>query len=185
MTFRATLLATFVLLPLACGSTQKPAPVDEIPISQAGGGGGGGSKNGGGGGDDPGGNGGATGTGTQTTSGTAPVPDKAPPPGVGPQPMGGGGGDATPDAGGAPAPSGSTVKKGPLTPKECTDVVNKFVTMMAKENHLPVPALDGQAGQLGDVFSGMRNECGQTTTKKQYTCAMAARTTDVWKKCMQ
>ena len=98
---------------------------------------------------------------------------------------GGGGGDATPDAGGAPAPSGSTVKKGPLTPKECTDVVNKFVTMMAKENHLPVPALDGQAGQLGDVFSGMRNECGQTTTKKQYTCAMAARTTDVWKKCMQ
>lgn len=183
MTFRATLLASFVLLPLACGSTQKPAPVAEVPIDQAGGGGGGGTKTGGGG-DDPGGNGGGTGTGTGTgTGGTGTGTDK-PPSGVGPQPMGGT--DNVPDAGGGgPAPAGSTVKKGPLTPKECSDVVNKFVTMMARENHLPVPALDGQAGQLGDVFSGMRNECGQTTTKKQYTCAMAARTTDVWKKCMQ
>lgn len=179
MTFRATLLASFVLLPLACGSTQKPAPIDEIPIDQAGGGGGG-TKTGGGG-DDPSGTGGGTGSGTGAT-GTGSAPDKPPPSGVGPQPMGGT--DSTPDAGGA-APAGSTVKKGPLTPKECSDLVNKFVTMMAKENHMPAPALDGQTGQLGDVFSGMRNECAQTTTKKQYTCAMAARTTDVWKKCMQ
>ena len=181
MTFRATLLASFVLLPLACGSTQKPAPIDEIPIDQAGGGGGG-TKNGGGG-DDPAATGGGTGAGTGAAA-TGSVPDKPPPPGVGPQPMGGT--DSTPDAGaGGAAPAGSTVKKGPLTPKECSDVVNKFVTMMAKENHMPAPALDGQVGQLGDVFSGMRNECGQNTTKKQYTCAMAARTTDVWKKCMQ
>lgn len=178
MTFRATLLTSLVLLPLACGSTQKPPPPAEIPIDQAGTGGG--TKTGGGA-DDPAGNGGGTGSGTTTTTGA--VPDKPPPPGVGPQPMGGVS-DAPPDAGGPP-PAGSSVKKGPLTPKECTDVVNKFVTMMARENHMPVPSMDGQTGQLGDVFSGMRNECGQNTTKKQYTCAMAARTTDVWKKCMQ
>jgi len=180
MTFRATLLSTFVLLPLACGSTQKPAPIAEIPIDQAGTG----NPTRNAGGDDPTGSGGGTGTGSgTTTSGTGTVPDKPPPPGVGPQPMGGS--DPQPDAGGGAAPSASTVKKGPLTPKECSDVVNKFVTMMARENHMPVPTLDGQTGQLGDVFSGMRNECSQTTTKKQYTCAMAARTTDVWKKCMQ
>ena len=175
MTFRATLLASLVLLPLACGSTQKPAPVAEVPMDQAGGGG---TKTGGGD-DDANGGGGGGGT---TTSGTGTGSDKPPPPGVGPQPMGGS--DSPPDAGG-PAPAGSTVKKGPLTPKECSDVVNKFVTMMAHENHMPAPTLDGQTGQLGDVFSGMRNECGQNTTKKQYACAMAARTTDVWKKCMQ
>jgi hypothetical protein len=179
MTFRATLLASLVLLPLACGSTQKPAPVDEVPIGQPGAGVGG-SKTGGS--DDPSGSGTGTGNGTTSTSGTATGSDKPPPPGSGPQPLGGG--DSSPDAGG-PAPAGSTVKKGPLTPKECADVVNKFVTMMARENHMPVPTIDGQTGQLGDVFSGMRTECSQTTTKKQYTCAMAARTTDLWKKCMQ
>jgi hypothetical protein len=182
MTFRATLLTSLVLLPLACGSTQKPPPPDEVPIGSPGAGVGG-TKTGGG--DDPGSSGGGSGGngGGTGTAGTAAVPDKPPPPGVGPQPMGGGD-TPQPDAGG-PAPAGSTVKKGPLTPKECSDVVNKFVTMMAKENHMPVPSLDGQTGQLGDVFSGMRNECAQNTTKKQYTCAMAARTTDVWKKCMQ
>lgn len=168
-------------MPLACGSTQKPAPVAEAPIDQAGSGGGGSTR---GGGDDPGGTGGNDTTSGGATTGTAAVPDKPPPPGVGPQPMGGGS-DAPPDAGSGAAPAGSSVKKGPLTPKECTDVVNKLVTMMALENHMPAPALDGQAGQLGDLFSGMRNECAQTTTRKQYTCAMAARTTDVWKKCMQ
>ena len=98
--------------------------------------------------------------------------------------------DDRPDAGGGTAPAASSAPTGPTHPgglssKECDAVINRFLSLMSTENHIPMPDLNGQTGQLGDALSGMKGECASKTTKKQYTCGMAARTTTAWKKCME
>ena len=176
-----TLLALPLALALACGGSQKPPPVEEVPIDKAGTGSGSGSSDpsgnggggGGGGGGTSGGGGGGGGGGT-TGTGTGPTPLTT---------------DDKPDAGAA-APVASATPTGPthaggLTSKECDAVMNKFLTMMSTENHIPLPDLNGQTGQLGDALSGMKGECISKSTKKQYTCAMASRNTAGWKKCME
>ncbi len=172
-------LASTVVLALACGSTQKPPPVEEVPIDKSGtttGGNGNDPSSGGGGGTTTGGGGGGTTTGGGGTGGN----------GGGPTPLTTD--DGKPDAGTAPAPSATTTgptHAGGLTAKECDTVINKFLQMMSTENHIPLPDLNGQTGQLGEALSGMKGECSQKTTKKQYTCAMASKNTAGWKKCME
>ena len=178
MTPRSIFSLLPVVVALACGSSQKPPPVEEVPINGSGtrgggtdngGGGGGGGTTGGGGGTTSGGGGGGGTTGT----GTGPTPLTT---------------DDRPDAGAGPAasaaPTGPT-HPGGLTSKESHTVINKFLTMMSTENHIPLPDLNGQSGQLGDALSGMKGECAAKSTKKQYTCAMASRNTAAWKKCME
>ncbi len=149
----------------ACGGSTQHTKVAEVPIDQGGGGG--------------------SGTlppdemaDSSIVTSSAAVPDGSAPPGVGPQSL-----DVQSDAGAASAPSGFVQRTGGLTQKECTDAVLVFAKLTSKESHQTAPT----AADLSQhaIFGPMINECGQTTTKKQHKCAMAARTTTTWKKCME
>jgi hypothetical protein len=158
---RAILL---IALAAACGGSTPHSQVAEVPIEQSGRSGEGLPP------DEVGGDSGAT----STT-----FPDGSAPPGVGPQSL-----DTTPDAGASQAtPAAFVQRTGGLTQKECTDVVVTFAKQMTKENHAPATTAADVATHA--VYGPMLIECGQTTTKKQQKCAMAAKTSAAWKKCME
>ena len=149
----------------ACGGQTQHPKVEEVPIDQSGGGG--------------------------TPSDLPPddqahsiVPafDGSAPPGVGPQSL-----DApqTPaDAGAAPtAPAAFVQRPNGLTEKQCNDIVLRFAKLMSKEHHTPAPAATDIPTHA--IYGQMLVDCGQSTSKKQQKCAMAAHTTAAWKKCME
>ena len=157
-----------VLLALAasaCGGGTQHTPVQEVPVDQ---------ESHGSSELPPDEIGGDAGTTT-----TAVPPDQSPPPGVGPQSL-----DtqatAAADAG---APQGFVQRQGGLTEKECTDVVLALAKLTAREKHTAAPtAADVQKDAM---LTGLVNDCGAQTTKKQQKCGLAARTAGAWKKCME
>jgi hypothetical protein len=157
-----------VLVLAACGGSTQHAKVEEVPLLDDGGAGGGGSLP-----PDEMGDAG-------TTTSTGPVPTGTAPPGVGPQSL-----DAQPDAGTtqAAATPHFVQRTGGLTEKECTDAVMTFAKLASKENKSTAPAATDLPKD--PVYGQMLADCGQQTTKKQKTCAMAARTSAAWKKCLE
>jgi hypothetical protein len=154
----------------ACGGSTQHSKVEEVPIENANGTGGGGALPP----DEVGDAGGATST-VAIPSGTAP-------PGVGPQSL-----DVQQDAGSTTGPTSTAPhfvqRAGGLTERECTDVVMGFAKIMAKENKSTAPSATDLPKD--PIYGQMLADCGQSTTKKQKTCAMAARTSAGWKKCME
>lgn len=142
---------------IACGSSQKPPPVAEVPINE-----GAPSKNNP---DDP------------PTSNDTPVTvptDTGSKSGTGPQPLDTG----TPDAGDT-----GTAKKGQLSEADCKKVIKKLADFIQKENHQPAIAMTDL--ENNPVFNPMLTQCQQETTKKQYTCAMATKNKTGWETCMK
>ena len=158
--------AILVLALAACGGSSQHTKVEEVPIDQ----GGGGSSN------LPPDEMGDAAIVTTTTV----VPDASAPPGVGPQSLDVQGPS---DAGAQTAPAGFVQRTGGPTQKECTDVVHVFAKLTAKESKQTAPATADLAQH--SIYGPMINECGQNTTKKQLKCAMAARSSASWKKCME
>ena len=148
----------------ACGGQTQHPKVEEVPIDQ-----------GGGGGD----------TTSPDESGGAktvvPDTDATAPPGVGPQSL-----DTHADAGASTqttAPATFVKRANGLTEKQCNDVVFQFAKLMNKEHQDPQIAPADIPKH--PVYGQMYVDCGAQTTKKQYKCAIAARTTTGWKKCME
>lgn len=110
----------------------------------------------------------------------APDVDGSAAPGVGPQSLDERGPD---DAGAAASPPVFVKRPHGLTEKQCNDIVLHFAKLMAKEHKTPAPA--ASAIPTHPIYGQMYVDCGQSTTKKQDRCAMAARTTARWKKCME
>ena len=152
----------------ACGGSTQHAKVEEVPIEQGGGSGTSLPP------DD-----GDSGSTTVTT-----VPTGSAPPGVGPQSL-----DTPPpqqDAGAATTPAAPpqfVQRANGLTQKECTDMVMAFAKLVTKENKTTAPAATDIPKD--PIYGQMLADCGQSTTKKQKTCAMATRTSAAWKKCME
>jgi hypothetical protein len=153
-----------ILVVAACGGAVHHAKVEEVPIEQGGGGG-------------PtfeGGDSGAT--------SVVVVPDGSAPPGVGPQSL-----DVQQDAGASTTTTTTTPqfvqRTGGLTQKECTDIVMLFAKALSKENKSTAPAATDIPKD--PVLGQMLADCGQSTTKKQQKCALAAHTSAGWKKCME
>lgn len=158
---RALLL--FVLV--ACGGSTQHSKIEEVPIGEQGGGGGGLPP------DEVGDSG--------ATTNTVAIPSGTAPPGVGPQSL-----DVQQDAGGPTSTAPHFVQRaGGLTEKECTDVVMGFAKIMSKENKSTAPSATDLPKD--PIYGQMLADCGQSTTKKQKTCAMAARSSAGWKKCME
>ena len=152
-----------------CGGSTPHAKLEEVPIDQGG---------------------------TSTSSGLPPdelsdasvarsvVPayDGSAPPGVGPQSLDQQAQQPSSDAG---TSSAATFQKRPngLSEKQCNDVVLHFAKLVAKEHKNTAPV----AADIPThpIYGQMYVDCGQTTTKKQQKCAMAARTSASWKKCME
>ncbi|HEX4516977.1 MAG TPA: hypothetical protein VH054_25690 [Polyangiaceae bacterium] len=153
-----------VLVLAACGGSTQHSKVEEVPIEQQGGGGSVPPDE----------------VGDAATTTTTPIPTGTAPPGVGPQSL-----DVQPDAG--PTQTAATPhfvqRAGGLTEKECTDMVMVFAKAASKENKTTPPAATDLPKD--PTYGQMLADCGQSTTKKQKTCAMAARTSAGWKKCME
>jgi hypothetical protein len=152
----------------ACGGSTQHSKVEEVPIGEQGGGGSLPPDEMGDGG---------------TTTNTVAIPSGTAPPGVGPQSL-----DVQQDAGGSTSGPTSTTphfvqRAGGLTEKECTDMVMSFAKIMSKENKTTAPSPTDMPKD--PIYGQMLADCGQSTTKKQKTCAMAARTSAGWKKCME
>jgi hypothetical protein len=157
-----------VIVLAACGGSTQHSKVEEVPIGEQGAGGGSLPP------DEMGDSGAAT---TSTT----PIPTGSAPPGVGPQSL-----DVQPaaDAGAAQSTAPHFVQRaGGLTEKECTDMVMGFAKLMAKESKGNAPSATDLPKD--PIYGQMLADCGQSTTKKQKTCAMAARSSAGWKKCME
>jgi hypothetical protein len=58
-----------------------------------------------------------------------------------------------------------------------------FAKLSAKEKHGTAPAAADIAKD--PIYGPMLTECGASTTKKQQKCALTARTSAGWKKCME
>jgi len=152
---------------VACGgATHNHQKVDEIPIENGGG---------------------LSGTLPPDEMGDASIvvsnaalPDSSAPPGVGPQSLDV---QSSSDAGAASTSSGFVQKAGGLTQKECTDVVMVFAKATAKESKQTAPSAADLSKDA--IYGPMINDCGQSTTKKQQKCAMTAKTSAGWKKCME
>jgi hypothetical protein len=142
----------------ACGETQRPPAVAEVPINE-----GTPSKNNP---DDP--------VDNSTTT-TTPPPDTGNGSGNGPKPLT----DSTPDV----DAGGGTAKKGQLGEADCKKVIKKLADFVQKENHQPPIAPSDL--ENNPVFNPMLTQCQQETTKKQYTCAMAAKNKTGWETCMK
>jgi hypothetical protein len=148
----------------ACGGSTQHSKVEEVPIENAGGGG---SLP-----PDEMGDSGSSGNTVAIPSGTAP-------PGVGPQSL-----DVQQqDAGSASTAPHFVQRAGGLTEKECTDMVMGFAKLVSKENKTTAPAATDLPKD--SIYGQMLADCGQSTTKKQKTCATAARSSAAWKKCME
>ena len=150
----------------ACGASNQHSKVEEVPIENA---------NGAGGTLPP------DEMGDSGTSSTVAIPSGTAPPGVGPQSL-----DVQQDAGSSGPQSTAphfVQRAGGLTEKECTDVVMGFAKIMSKENKTTAPSATDLPKD--PIYGQMLADCGQSTTKKQKTCAMAARTSAGWKKCME
>jgi len=164
---RVVLISGLFML-AACGGSTKHSKVDEVPIENGGGGGGGGSSL------PPDEMGDAA-----TTTSTVAVPTGTAPPGVGPQSL-----DTQTDAGGPqPITPHFVQRAGGLTERECTDMVMGFAKLMSKENKSTAPSATDLPKD--PIYGQMLADCGQSTTKKQKTCAMTARSSAGWKKCME
>jgi hypothetical protein len=163
---RVVLVLTFFWVLAACGGSSQHSKVEEVPINSGGGGGSGLPPD-------------EMGDAAVTTS-TTPIPSGTAPPGVGPQSL-----DVQQDAGGGPQPAGPhfVQRAGGLTERECTDMVMGFAKIMAKENKGTAPSATDLPKD--PIYGQMLADCGQSTTKKQKTCAMAARSSAGWKKCME
>jgi hypothetical protein len=80
-----------------------------------------------------------------------------------------------------PSTSASAQPKGALTSAECDKVIHKFAELVA----------EGQNAQLLEgfqqlpLYGQMRDECVKSTTRKQYDCAMSAKTHQKWQECMK
>ena len=148
----------------ACGGSTQHSKVEEVPIEQ--GGGGGGSLP-------------PDEVGDSGSSSTVAIPTGTAPPGVGPQSL-----DVQQDAGSAQPTAPHFVQRtGGLTEKECTDAVMVYAKLYSKENKTTAPAAADLSKDA--TYGQMLADCGQSTTKKQKTCAMATRTSAAWKKCME
>jgi hypothetical protein len=159
-------MARVLLIMLAavacCGGTQH-TQVQEAPIEQGGGHGGEGLPP-----DEIGDAGG--------TQSTVVFPDASAPPGIGPTSL------DTVDAGAA-ATTGFVARADGLTEKDCTDLVLGYAKLTAKEKKGAAPARADIAKDA--VYGPMLNDCGASTTKKQQKCALAAKTSAAWKKCLE
>ena len=156
----------------ACGGSTQHSKVEEVPIGTQGAGGGGGGTL-------PPDEMGDAGTTTTTTA----IPTGTAPPGVGPQSL-----DVQADAGAAGTGPTSTTphfvqRTGGLTERECTDMVMGFAKLISKENKSTAPSATDLPKD--PIYGQMLADCGQSTTKKQKTCATAARSSAGWKKCME
>jgi hypothetical protein len=159
--------ALTVLGAAACGGSSKNSKVEEVPIENGGGGGSSLPPD-------------EVGDGSAATT-TVVIPDGSAPPGVGPQSL-----DTQPqsDAGGPTAVTPTFQQRtGGLTQKECTDMVALFAKLSTKESHGTAPSATDLPKD--PIYGQMIADCGQSTSKKQKTCAMAARTSAGWKKCME
>ena len=158
--------AVLVFVLAACGGSTQHTKVEEVPIEQGGGGGGSTLPP-----DEVGDAG--------TTTSTVAIPSGTAPPGVGPQSL-----DVQQDAGGPqPVAPHFVQRAGGLTEKECTDMVMGFAKLISKENKSAVPSATDLPKD--PIYGQMLADCGQSTTKKQKTCATAARSSAGWKKCME
>ena len=156
-----------IVLLAACGGSSQHTKVEEVPIENATGTGGGGALP-----PDEVGDAGATTSSMAIPSGTAP-------PGVGPQSL-----DVQQDASAPQSTAPHFVQRaGGLTEKECTDVVMGFAKLISKENKSTAPSATDLPKD--PIYGQMLADCGQSTTKKQKTCATAARSSAGWKKCME
>jgi hypothetical protein len=163
---RICVWASLGIFVLACGGSTQHPPVQEVPIDQ-------GNAHSG---DLP-----PDEVDASVTTSSVALPDSGPPLGVGPQSL-----DAPADAGAAHPQVTVTPfvqRHGGLTQHECTDVIMTLAKLMTKENGVPTPSQADLA--VHPVFGQMLNECGTTTTKKQQKCAVAAKTSAAWKKCME
>jgi len=151
----------------ACGGSTQHAKIEEVPIDQGGA---------------------ASGSDlppdelsdASVARSEVPDVDGSAPPGVGPQSL-----DAHPqdDAGAAAAAPAFVKRPNGLTEKQCNDVVLHFAKLMAKEHKTPAPTATDIPKHA--IYGQMYVDCGQSTSKKQQKCAMAARSTTGWKKCME
>lgn len=166
-TFSWVTFAAACIFAGACGGQTQHPKVEEVPIDQ----------------------GSSTPTGdlpADEVSGSGarsvvPAVDGSAPPGVGPQSL------DTPqtpqDAGTQAAPPTFVQRPNGLTEKQCNDVVLRFAKLMSKEHHTPAPT--ATEIPTNAIYGQMLVDCGQSTSKKQHKCAMTARTTAGWKKCME
>ena len=150
----------------ACGGSTQHTKVEEVPIEQ----GGGGSSS-----LPP-----DEMADASIVTTTSVIPDGSAPPGVGPQSLDV---QASADAGASSTPTGFVQRTGGLTQKECSDVVLVFAKLTAKESKQTAPSAADLAKDA--IYGPMINECGQNTTKKQQKCAMTAKSSAGWKKCME
>lgn len=155
-----------VLVLAACGGATQHSKVEEVPLLDEGGAGGGGSLP-------------PDEMGDAGTTGTTPIPTGTAPPGVGPQSL-----DVQPDSGASASASPHFVQRtGGLTERECTDAVMGYAKLVSKENKSTAPSATDMPKD--PIYGQMMADCGQSTTKKQKTCAATARTSAAWKKCME
>jgi len=81
-----------------------------------------------------------------------------------------------------PKPSSATAEpKGALTQGECDKVIHKFAELVAEGQNATL--LEGF--QQLPLYGQMRDECVKSTTRKQYDCAMSAKTHQKWQECMK
>jgi hypothetical protein len=84
---------------------------------------------------------------------------------------------AKPDAGVAP----SSTATGAVKQDECDKVIHTFAELVAKEQGASLM----EGFQSNPIYGAMRSLCMMQTTRAQYECAVAAKTTQKWQECMK
>lgn len=85
-----------------------------------------------------------------------------------------------------PAPSASASASaapatGAVTDAECEKIIHTFAELVAKEQGAAL--IEGFQGL--PIFGAMRSQCVKDTTRAQYDCAVAAKSTQKWQECMK
>lgn len=86
-----------------------------------------------------------------------------------------------PPSASASASSAPTTGTGALTQAECDKVIHTFAELVAREQGASLM----EGFQSNPIYGAMRSLCVMQTTRAQYDCAVAAKSTQKWQECMK